>query len=216
MAATNEAPPTSTRPVDWVPVEQRVLGFDRRSLLPAAIVAFLGLLGGLILPTINHSVDYDDVVRPGDVMALQGDVRFTPSDGWGITSGVRETDAPASGTFPDRAVVEDGDASLEVRTGAFDGDADALLERIKRTTDALNDDNGLHVTSDPVAYTTDDGTQGVIAEYSGDATDGVIAAFVVDGTGIEFVMTGPPDTRRATIEDVAAMIKSVRATRGDQ
>ena len=57
---------------------------------------------------INATVPYHDIVRPGDLMQIEGDVTFVPEAGWGITSGVRAGHAPISGQYPSSATIEDG------------------------------------------------------------------------------------------------------------
>ncbi|EME19382.1 hypothetical protein [Rhodococcus triatomae] len=191
----------------WVPANRRWFGLDKATILPAAVVAALAIVMAVILPAINDSIGYDDKVVDGDVMELAGGVTFVPAVGWGITSGVRDSvGRPATG-YPATAVVEDGDVGLSVRTGPFTGDADALLDQIKDTNDALGSD--FEITGDPAAIRTADGTEGVIARFSNPQIDGVIAAFVVDGTGIQVIGTAPLDYDESDVEELASMITSI-------
>ncbi|MGW0041251.1 hypothetical protein [Rhodococcus sp. NPDC003348] len=193
----------------WVPVDRRRLGLDGATFLPAFVVLALAFVMGAVLPAINSAVAYDDRVVAGDVMAVAGDITFVPAAGWGITSGVRVGDAPATG-YPRSARVEDGDLSFTVRTGDFSGDARALLQQIKDTTEAL--DENIRIDGAPVAITTDSGERGLVARYAGPKLDGALAAFVVEGRGIEVVAVGPPDTEHHQAEQIAQMISSIRHT----
>ena len=81
----------------WVPADERRFGLDRRTLRPTLTVFALVVVMSVVLPVINATVPYHDIVRPGDVMQIEGDVTFVPEAGWGITSGVRAGHAPISG-----------------------------------------------------------------------------------------------------------------------
>ncbi|MBY6678921.1 hypothetical protein HQ312_18115 [Rhodococcus sp. BP-316] len=46
-------------------------------------------------------------------------------------------------------------------------------------------------------------------------SDGVIAAFVLGGTGVDITAYGPPTQMTAALDDVRAMIASIRTVDGD-
>ena len=193
----------------WVPADERWFGLDRRTIAPTLTVLALAIVMSVILPTINASVGYHDIVRPGDVMELQGGVTFVPQAGWGITSGARAGHPPLSGQYPDTATVENGDVTFRVRTAPFDGDADQLLNQIQATSDALNRGRGAQVTGAHATIVTDQGQQGVTARVTGPQTAGVIAAFVFGDRGVEAEATGPSDTGRLPTAAILAMIRSI-------
>ena len=134
---------TDTRPryepdETFVPADRRWLGLDRRTLAPTLVVFALAFVMTVVLPIIDVAISYDDKVIPGDVLAVDGDVTFVPEPGWGITAGVRQGAAPAGGQYPPKATVVDGGVTFTVRSATFHGDANALLDQIKTTTDALS------------------------------------------------------------------------------
>ncbi|MFJ7617423.1 hypothetical protein DBV08_13070 [Rhodococcus sp. KBW08] len=209
-------PPARYEPDDrWVPVDRRWFGLDRTTILPAAIVLAVAIVMSIVIPQINDAVSYDDPVVAGDVMELQYGITFVPAPGWGITDGVREADTPVTGSFPPRAALVNGGAMFTVYTAPFTGDAQALLEQIKKTSDALATEKSLRVSDDSSAITTESGIRGVLTSYSNSSTDGVIAAFVVDGKGIEVVSTGPSDVAPAITDDIARMIVSIGHRTGE-
>jgi len=193
----------------WVPADQRLFGLDRRTIAPTVAVFTLAIVMSVVLPLINAKVPYDDTVRAGDIIELQGDVTFVPEAGWGITSGVRAGSAPLSGEYPPTATVADGDVTFKVHTAPFDGDANALLGQIERTSDALNRGHGVHVTGQDATIVTDQGKQGATARVTGPQTAGVIAAFVFNGRGVEAVATGPSDSGPEPTAAVFRMIRSI-------
>ena len=166
----------------------------------------------VVVPIINASVPYHDIVKAGDVIQLQGDVTFVPEAGWGITSGVRAGDAPLSGEYPATATVENGALRFRVHTGRFDGDANKLLDQIETTSEALNRGRGVHVTGEQTTIVTDQGKQGATVRVTGPHTGGVIAAFVFDGRGVEAVATGPSDTGAQPAATIFRMIRSISHT----
>src|SRR6202789_3610265 len=117
----------------WVPADERLFGLDRRTLRPTLAVFVLVFIMSVVLPVINATVPYHDIVRAGDVMELEGNVTFVPEAGWGFTSGVARGRAPLSAQYPATATGEHGAMKFTVRTGSFHGDADKLLDQIETT-----------------------------------------------------------------------------------
>jgi hypothetical protein len=194
---------------DWVPADERLFGVDRRTLAPTLVVFALVVVMSVVLPVINAMVPYDDIVKAGDVLQVQGDVTFVPETGWGVTSGVRAGNAPLSGEYPATATVEHKAVKFRVHTGSFDGDANKLLDQIETTSEALNRGRGVHVAGAHTTIVTDQGKQGTTARVTGPHTGGVIAAFVFDGRGVEAVGTGPSDAGPELTAAVFRMIRSI-------
>jgi hypothetical protein len=200
----------------WVPADERRFGLDRRTLRPTLVVFALVFLMAVVLPVIDATVPYHDIVRAGDVVELEGDVTFVPEAGWGITSGVRAGHPPLSGGYPSSATVEDGAVKFTVRTGSFNGDADQLLDQIKATSEALNQGRGVRVTGAPKTIVTAEGKQGAAVQVTGPHTVGLIAAFVFGSRGVEAVATGPTDAGTEPSTTVLRMIGSISHSGGKQ
>ncbi len=203
------APPRFEPDERWVPADVRWFGLDRRSIGPTLAVFALTIVMSVVLPVVDATVPYHDVVKAGDALEVEGDVTFVPEAGWGITSGLRAGHAPLSGEYPATATVEDGATKFTVRTGQFDGGANKLLDQIKTTSEALNRGRGVHVTGSPTTVVTDQGKQGSIVRVTGPHTAGVIAAFVFGSRGVEAVATGPSDVGSEPTAAVLQMIRSI-------
>jgi len=186
----------------WVPADERRFGLDRRTLRPTLAVFALVFVMAVVLPIIDATVPYHDIVRAGDVMELEGDVTFVPEAGWGITSGVRAGHPPLSGGYP--------------ASGSFHGDADQLLDQIKQTSEALNQGRGVRVTGAPRTIVTAEGRQGAAVQVAGPHTVGLIAAFVFGSRGVEAVATGPTDAGTEPSTTVLRMIGSISHSEGTQ
>jgi hypothetical protein len=193
----------------WVPADERLFGLDRRTLRPTLVVFALVFIMSVALPVINATVPYHDIVRPGDVMEIEGGVTFVPEAGWGITSGLREGHGATSGQYPATAAVEHGALNFTVRSGPFHGDADQLLDQIEATTDALNQGRGVHITGAPATIVTAAGKQGATVRITGPHTAGLIAAFVFGDRGVKAVATGPTDADAEASAAVLRMIGSI-------
>jgi hypothetical protein len=193
----------------WVPADVRFFGVDRRTIAPTLAVFALAVMMSVVLPVINATVPYHDIVKAGDVVELEGKVTFVPEAGWGITSGVRAGHAPLSGEYPATATVEHGALKFRVHTGPFDGDANKLLDQIETTSEALNRGRGVHLTGAPTTIVTDQGNHGAAVRVTGPHTGGVIAAFVFERRGVEAVATGPSDTGAEPTAAVLQMIRSI-------
>jgi hypothetical protein len=192
----------------WVPADQRFFGLDRRTFGLTLTVFALFIVMSVVLPLIDEGVGYDDSVKAGDVIELNGGVTFVPATGWGITSGVR-AGHPAADGYPASATVEDGAVIFKVRTGHFNGDANALLDQIETTSEELHP--GVHATGERTTIVTEKGTHGAAVPTTGPHKTGVLAAFVFpsDRIGVEAVATGPADTDWTPTTAVLAMIRSI-------
>jgi hypothetical protein len=196
----------------WVPADERWFGLDRRTVRPTLAVFALAFLMSVVLPVIDATVPYHDIVRAGDVLQLEGNVTFVPQAGWGITDGLRAGHAPLSGAYPSTAVVEDGAMKFSVRTGQFKGDARQLLDQIETTSEALNRGRGVQVTGEPTTVVTEQGRLGASVRVTGPHTAGIIAAFVFGTRGVEAVATGPSDAGSTSTDTVLKMIDSISQT----
>ncbi|MXP20067.1 hypothetical protein GIY30_01620 [Gordonia sp. HNM0687] len=181
---------------------------DSRTLVPGFVVLAIALILSFVPAMINASVDYDDPVVAGDVMAVGDRVTFTPTVGWNITGGLRESQPLPGGEYPPVATVADSGIVLQIRTAPFDGTPEELLDQIRDNNADLGDlapDIGQKAAS----ITTTDGHRGVIADYQVPTGEGVVAAFVDDGLGVEVVAAVPPEYERESAEDIARMIQSI-------
>lgn len=205
--------PPGPQPDEWVPVEHRIAGLDRRTL-PAAIgVLVLAFVYVWLLPAIDQMVENDDAVVAGEVFTLGGGITFVPSVGWQVDDGVRVADGVDLGPGRGTAALTDGAVQFRALTGNFEGTPDELLDQINETNEALDDEQGFHVTSDTVTVTTDQGLTGVRETYTGTAGTGIIAAFVIDvgGTsvGVELTATAPELELVDHVEEIDGMIDSL-------
>lgn len=209
----------SPPPSDWVPVEHRILGIDRRTIAPAlAVLAFMVLMA-VGLPAIDESVDYDDPIVAGDVMDLVGGtLTFVPAEGWNRVDGslVGEGATESVGSVS-TVVIED--ITLSVTTGEFEGTPDELLDQINELNDTLQDPRGLGAAGPRQEVTTPGGLTGVAETFTGLDQRGVTGAFVVDvdGTsvGVEVVVKGSVESMSEHFEEIIAMLDSMSLASSD-
>ena len=164
-----------------------------------------------MLPAIDEAVPYDDEVVAGDVLDLGGGVTFVPAVGWGIEDGIRTDDEPRTGVGPGQgtAILIKGGLTLRARTGRFDGDPAALLDRINDTNESLHGERGFYVASTAQRVTTNDGHTGVQEAFTSTTGDGLIAAFVFDGIGVELTVVGSKGAFVEGGDDVEEMFHSI-------
>jgi len=201
------------RPDDWVPVERRLLGIDKRTILPALAVLAFGVLLGVVLPSVNESVDYDEPIVAGDVVDLVGGrLTFVPAEGWNRVDGSLVGEGAAESVGSTTVLVAE-DASVSITTGAFDGTPDELLDQINDLNEDLQDPRGLGTAGPRQPITSASGLTGVAETFTGLDERGVTAAFVVDvdGTpvGVEIVVRGSVDTISNRLDEIAAMLDTV-------
>jgi hypothetical protein len=207
------------RPADWVPVERRILGIDRRTIAPSLAVLVFMVLMAVVLPSIDESVDYDDPIVAGDVMDLVGGtLTFVPAEGWNRVDGslVGEGGPEAVGSV---STVVFGDVTLSVTTGEFDGTPDELLDQINELNETLQDPRGLGAAGPRQEVSTPGGLTGVAETFTGLDERGVTGAFVVDvdGTsvGVQVVVKGSVESMSDHFEEITTMLDSMSITTGD-
>ena len=210
VGAGDDAPPRSDT---WVPVEDRVLGLDRRSLAPALIVLAFVFVFTVAMPALDRATSSDDPIVAGDVIDLaSGQLVFTPTVGWNLDEGLRydptRSEQPAS-----TSAVSRDDVQLSIRTGPFDGDPNALLDQINKENEDLKDQRGLG-RAGPKTSVEVGGTTGVAETFTALNEKGLVVAliFEVDGAelGTEVTVRGTSASIDRYQEDIAAMIDSIR------
>jgi hypothetical protein len=203
---------TGGMPDGWVPVERRWLGLDKRTIPPALIAIALIAVFAAILPAVDRAIDYDREIEAGDVVDLGSGVTFVPAVGWGFPDGLLVSDDSVGGTEAVShlsATLIHGGTSFSAITGPFDGTANELLDNILSLNEAYQSIDTSKYTSDRVTATTNDGVAGIAQGFVGVDVEGVIAAFVIDGVGIEFVVSGPPGSLEENTDAIYRMIGSL-------
>ncbi|BCY10822.1 hypothetical protein [Actinoplanes sp. L3-i22] len=195
----------------WVPVERRFLGLDRRTLLPAGLVALLVALALWIVPGIDDAVPVDDPIHAGDVIQVGPGVEFVPVTGANLVDGLRRGAATAAAGFPDHVVLTYRGITFRVVADTYDGTPAQLLAQIKRNNEGFRGNGGFRVTGDPVTLTNSAGDRGVLAHFDGTEAKGLVAAFVLGRTGVEIIAIGPESVDESSAPAVTEMIRSVRA-----
>lgn len=196
-------------PSDWVPVEQRLLGMDRSTLVPAAVVAAFVALTFWVLPAIDASTTVEDPIRAGDVVQVDS-VEFVPATGWDLASGVRQGAAETTGMYPAQAVLTSGGLTFQVFVDDYDGTPTELLKQVEKNNTQVKD-TSFAVTGSPTTIENTVGDRGALATFASASQDGFLAAYVFDGVGVEIVAIGPASVDDYDLaQDVARMVTSVR------
>lgn len=194
-------------------MDRRWLGVDKRSIPFALVVIGIVLLWAVVLPHIDAATEYDDQTRAGDQFALTENIVFTPAVGWDVAMGHRVDPTTAlQQTGP--VQLSSRGVALVIQTGDFTGTPRDLLAQIDKVTTRLSKGEGFHVSQQQVTLTTKAGDVGVAQAYASARAEGFIAALVLDGTGVQVQVVGPPDQIAAVKGEVGAMIESIRSTQG--
>ncbi len=192
---------------DHVAVDERWLGFDRRSVPPALVVVAVFLLSVVVIPLVDRLVPWDDPVRAGDVLALSDSVVFSPEPGWNIEAGFRTDGSPI--TDSGVATLTSSGVVIQLTADVFHGTPAELLAQIDRVT-AATEDPSFRGRGEPSTVTTAAGAAGVQQRTSGLQGDGVLAAFVLGDTGVQVSAQGTPAQLRVEAAAIERMIASIR------
>lgn len=191
-------------PEAWVPVDQRRLGLDKRTIGPALLVLAWALLMALIVPAITTVAVPTKiaVIAAGDQILLDGGVTFTPPVGWKLTDGVVATNVPNSGA-PNSVTLTQGAFVVTVQTDAYTGTPEQLLKDLVKAGQLPG------TIGQSGRATSTNGAHGAIASLSSPNRTGLVATYVIDGTGVEIIVQGPETSANAPTDQIAAIITSV-------
>jgi len=206
-----------TAPIDHdvPPVEHRLLGLDKRKILPTLAVLALVIFWSGVIPALDEAVDADEI-EPGTEFSVGGasmlgsKATFTPTPGW-VVSGVPAPSSPLIELF-------DEGVSFTVTAGQFEGTPQELLDVIRD----LHDEFGFE--GDEREFSTTSGIPGSAVELVGLDEDGALFAMVqrdpdaADGAtntprstvsvGIQVIVEGPPDSIEDHADAIGQMIAS--------
>ncbi|WP_214111179.1 hypothetical protein [Acrocarpospora catenulata] len=178
-----------------------------KGLAGALAVAGVLVVLGVVLPSIDHSVDGGFVALPAgaivQVGALDGDQRrpvaFQVPAGWALDSGessLSESVALVSGatSFQLNVVMVEGATPRQL----WDG-----LQRIQEV--------GGHppVAGTPVPVVTRQGVQGLAGPITFRDRAGTMAVFAAPTLGADVVVSGPPEEVLVRGEEIGNMLESV-------
>ncbi len=178
-----------------VPVEHRLLGIDRRTIVPALWVLALVLLWSIVVPYIDHHVSHEVEVEPGTVIEVGSGVTIVPPAYWGV-----DTQTPLT---QGSLVVHDGGVTVTVTVGTFDGELSDLMES---ANDALDVDR---ITSPQKTITTTSGSVGLIEAFLAGSAHGFLAVFAEDGVGVEIEAIGPEPQIHRYEDEIHDMVVSL-------
>lgn len=185
--AAPEATTSAAAPADddrFVPVEQRLLGLDRRTIPLSLVVIALVALTVVVLPAVTRSVQSPDLVEAGDRVVLVGPdaLVVAPPEGWDLVDGVRVGET-ALVALPSRVVLAHGGIRVAIETAEFDGTADELMDRVGERNARQDDLLDIGSVKTRAAVTLADGTPGVAEVYTGLDRKAVVLTFVLEVDG---------------------------------
>lgn len=210
MTSTPSSPaggPVST----WVPVDRRWLGLDRRTLVPALVVAVVGILFGGVLPLVNNAIDYDDETVSGDVLVVSKGITVVPPVGWQLQSGLRSSDTGISPAVPPIVLSSSG-ATVTVSAIASAEDADAILDDFNTLAGKTAERPKFTVTGGRVSTTSDSGVAGTLERYAGVGVEGLLAVhtFPERDVAVAVQVEGPPGQLSTVQPDIDQILQSLQ------
>jgi hypothetical protein len=204
---------------DFVPVEHRWLGLDKRAMPLTFVIVAIILVMTVVVPAIDQALSWDDEVRAGDLISMGEGVTFAPPVGWELSDGIRVGREPSTGVRGDSsATVAEGGVVVRVNQSGFDGSSDTLLDQVNRLRDRSNADENraFKVTGPRQTVTTDSGLTGVSETFTSASGDGRLYAFVVDAgdggstpVGITITVEATADQYGADASTIDALVASL-------
>lgn len=216
---TSQSPSNQVPPADWVPVEHRFAGIDKRTILPSLAVLLLAIVYSVVIPAIDRSVPYNEPTAAGDVIDLGGGrLTFEPAPGWNLADGVRVGESRTSVPNTHLTRLTKGDTSFTVSTGAFRGTPTQLLNQVDKVNSELKDVRGLGSSTKRIKISTASGQVGVMETYTRQDNQGFVATFVIPTTGsggttspvgVVITAVGSAESLTDDAQDIGTMIRSV-------
>lgn len=202
---------TVSAPADWVPADQRVGGFDRRTIWPGAALLIVWALWAHAIPWVNDQIALDNPTVAGDVINLgDGEITFAPAVGWDLQSGTLLESTIDVGVPASALLLGDG-VSYRATTGKWSGTPEELLDKM---IDVNEDLDSLLAKNEqgrsPIENA--EGQPGQIAYIVGVDEAALIATFVFgpddSKTGVEIEVRGDPANLEDQVEEIASMINT--------
>ena len=189
----------------------------RPTVKPSLLVLALALLMSVVLPLINSVTPYRHPVRRGEIAELADGITLVPTVGWDLSTGalVGHTRSPVGDTASTELV--DGGVDFDVRVAPFSGTPSALLRRVQRISAELDHARGSGSAAHTYTVRTRQGVVGVGQDFVGVSREGSVVAFVFvprghrAREGVEIVVAGPKGPISRVRDDVAQMVRSIRA-----
>jgi hypothetical protein len=206
--------------------DDRILGIDRRTILPSLLVLGFAVLLSIILPSIDSTTKYHDQIHKGDVAAVAQGITIVPTPGWALASGalVGHTRSPVGSTATTQLV--SGAVNFYVQAAPFAGTPSQLLTRVNSISAHLHHARGKAAgTSGRYRVTTRQRAVGVAEDFNNATRQGSVVAFVFktrpslrsqgvpSREGVEVVVSGPTASIARRRDDIVAMIRSIRSAR---
>ncbi|MDX6263590.1 MAG: hypothetical protein QOH84_5278 [Kribbellaceae bacterium] len=166
---------------EWVPVEHRRFGLDRRTFRPALIALGVALVLIYGLQGLNAAIPWDNEIKAGQVLDLGSGATAVPPVGWQLESGTLTGGSGASATSL-QILLASGGATIELVGTTYDGSAAAFLAQVQRSQG-----DSSQVSAGRGTLTTDSGLVGVVESRTGpdgDATDVAFKMAVGDSQAI--------------------------------
>lgn len=220
MSANAVTPPSSAHaeppPEDWVPADQRVAGFDRRTIWPGVVLLIVWALWAHVTPWIDGQIGVDNPIEAGDVINLgDGQVTFVPAVGWDLVSGTLLIEGKeGAASIPASAVLSSDVVGYSAKSGNWEGGPEKLLDRtidIDESLDQLIAKN----EQGRVSIENADGVPGRLAYIVGADEAALVVTFVFDtggagspDIGVEIEVRGTPANLKEQVEDIASMIET--------
>jgi len=199
-----------------VPADQRVAGFDRRTIWPGVVLLIVWALWAHVTPWIDGQIEVDNPIVAGDVINLgNGEVTFVPAVGWDLVSGVLLTKGKEDATsVPASAVLSSDVVGYSAKSGNWEGSPNRLLDR----TIDINESLDQLIAKDEqarVAVENADGVPGELAYIVGADEAALVVTFVFDSgsgsfpdIGVEVEVRGTPANLKKQVKDIASMLET--------
>ena len=196
-------------PQDWVPVEHRWFGLDRRTFPAGLITLAIALVLIYGLPALNAAIPWHNEIKAGQVLDLGNGATAVPPVGWQLESGSL-TGAKATSL---QVKLASGGATIELTGTSYDGTAAAFLDQVERS-----DGDSPGVSGRRGTLTTGTGLVGVVDSRTSTAGDGIDTAFKMAIGTPEAVEAAPallvrvrtvPGQFERYQDEVAAFLRSI-------
>lgn len=215
MVSHTDAPTTSTHPHRRrPPADHRFLGLDTRVFPHALVILAVWLLWVIAVPALDSAVSQENPVTAGERLSITDSVSMRPATDWNVVSGFRVDERGGDDSVPGIELTR-GNITFSIRADSFDGTPDDLLTQIDAVSAATTGDSVFAQSGARTPFVTDTGLTGVQVTFTTPSSAGSVTTFVVDDTGLDVQVVGPPDQITDRTPEITAMIASVTDSKGD-
>jgi hypothetical protein len=181
------------------PTRRTIFGLERQGLSWTVVIGAVALALAVGLPLLDAAIPVDNAPAAGAVYDVGLGVQITPADDWSTT--------PRSHQGSGVAEFTRAGARVTVEAMRFSG---TTLEAYEQFSAALDEQDGVQLTSDPQTFTARGGLVGIAGTFATPGGQGYLAVSTAHGVAATLLAEGATEVFASIDGEIVGMIASLQ------